>query len=667
VRRLGSWALLVSAGIALCGAAPARAAVSYSSIGTIGGLSSMGGVAVDESTGNVVATYPQADRIDLFGSGPGAGLLASFGNSETHRPAGVAIDQSNGDVFVANSSVNELQQVVYLGAEGGTFTLSFEGEATAPIPYDAGEGVVCAALEALPAIGAGNVFDPFGGSPASTYVEFRNALGGIDVPQLQIDGSGLQGSPVLETGTYAQGMPGRLQKFVPDDRAHPTAYSVDPSFVSPPFGPNGAAGQIGSFSSSLAVDPATGDLLIADAGNKRVARFSSSGVFLGSFNGSGWPGGAFARLLDVDVAPDGDVYVVRDGKRVGDTVVERFAPDGSAGQLLAADQVVNAWAVAFDRHRDNVVVTSKLNLNPAELVVLHGGSVVDRWLYSGFVGDLAVDGGSSGYVYAGSDALIQVLRPIGVPTVEKPTGTRPVGGATANVQLAGSVDPLGYPTEYRFEYSVDGGATWIPTPAGDVGSGASPVTVSATVAPPAAGELRARLTAISGTATKSSPAQVLKVPLGATSRADHLTSSSALLGGLVERSDFATTYSFEYGTSTAYGSRSQVGSVAPATAGDHSIVAVSSPVARLKPATTYHYRLVAEQFFGGGYGEDRTFTTAPAESFPAAPPTIVVPGLAEPGATRRCAQGLHPRKLNGKTQCSRAHKKRRKRKHRRSG
>ena len=52
---------------------------------------------------------------------------------------------------------NVFQKVALTGSPtGGYFTLTFEGDTTGPIPFDATAAQVQAALEALPNIGPGN-------------------------------------------------------------------------------------------------------------------------------------------------------------------------------------------------------------------------------------------------------------------------------------------------------------------------------------------------------------------------------------------------------------------------------------------------------------------------------------------------------------------------------
>ncbi len=79
----------------------------------------------------------------------------------------------------------------------------------------------------------------------------------------------------------------------------------------------------------------------------------------------------------------------------------------------------------------------------------------------------------------------------------------------------------------------------------------------------------------------------------------------ATLNGTVNPNGAATDYSFEYGTTTAYGN-----STAPTSAGaGTSLVAASASISGLAANTTYHYRLVANNASGTSLGADQSFTT----------------------------------------------------------
>lgn len=85
-----------------------------------------------------------------------------------------------------------------------------------------------------------------------------------------------------------------------------------------------------------------------------------------------------------------------------------------------------------------------------------------------------------------------------------------------------------------------------------------------------------------------------------------IVADSAKLYGFVNPNDRDTTYQFQYGTTTNYGS------VTPETAagGDLQTLEVSTSIGGLAEGTTYHYRLVAKNSSGQSYGTDRSFTTA---------------------------------------------------------
>jgi PKD repeat protein len=106
----------------------------------------------------------------------------------------------------ANDQLTDEQQTVRVnGATGGTFTLSFGGQTTAPIPYNATLDQVDAALEALSTIGANDL--QTSGGPANTgnvNVFFRRALQQSNQAQLTGNGAALTGG-TLDIATVQEG------------------------------------------------------------------------------------------------------------------------------------------------------------------------------------------------------------------------------------------------------------------------------------------------------------------------------------------------------------------------------------------------------------------------------------------------------------------------------
>jgi hypothetical protein len=97
----------------------------------------------------------------------------------------------------------------------------------------------------------------------------------------------------------------------------------------------------------------------------------------------------------------------------------------------------------------------------------------------------------------------------------------------------------------------------------------------------------------------------------------------AQLGGRINPRNSATTYWFEYGTTTSYGTAVPATEDGNAGSGPENVV-VSREVSGLAPGTTYHYRVVADSAASGPvHGEDLTFRTpssAPVQPSPGSCP-----------------------------------------------
>jgi hypothetical protein len=124
-----------------------------------------------------------------------------------------------------------------------------------------------------------------------------------------------------------------------------------------------------------------------------------------------------------------------------------------------------------------------------------------------------------------------------------------------------------------------------------------------------------------GWATETRPASIAaKPPVLGTSSATAVTSATATLSGSVNPESSPTSYYFEYGTSTAYGSK--MPTAATTVGSGNGATPVSQNLTGLVEGTTYHYRLVAMSPEGTSTGEDMTFET------PAAPGGAALGGMA---------------------------------------
>src|SRR3954454_6860267 len=217
-----------------------------------------------------------------------------------------------------------------------------------------------------------------------------------------------------------------------------------------------------------------------------------------------------------------------------------------------------------------------------------------------------------------------------VPTITTKAATSVgVSGATLN----GTVNPSNLSLQYHFEL-------------GTSSNNLSPVT-SDTAAPPGssdqdvsapAGGLAAHtqyfFRVVGKVGTTSYPGSVLNFTTGAASQppappapvvsalpASDVSAFAATLHGTVNPQGVATSYHFDYGTTTSYGSRTP-----DATAGSGSSpIAVANAIPSLAPNTTYHFRVVASSAGGTVASSDQSFTTG------VAPVTTTTPGPPPPG------------------------------------
>ncbi|MFJ3043612.1 hypothetical protein [Streptomyces tendae] len=104
---------------------------------------------------------------------------------------------------------SEVQTVTITGGPtGGTYTLTFSGQTTAAIPYNATAAQVKTALEALSNVNAGDVAVSGGPHPGTAVVvTFGGQYLGEDVAQMTASGTGLTGgtTPAVAVATTTAG------------------------------------------------------------------------------------------------------------------------------------------------------------------------------------------------------------------------------------------------------------------------------------------------------------------------------------------------------------------------------------------------------------------------------------------------------------------------------
>ncbi len=154
--------------------------------------------------------------------------------------------------------------------------------------------------------------------------------------------------------------------------------------------------------------------------------------------------------------------------------------------------------------------------------------------------------------------------------------------------------------------------------AGWSGGGSIPCAGTGTCSPP-----------ITGAPVPVTATFVPSSPITSTTGAGSPTSTGATLTGTLDPNGYATTYYFEWGTSTDYGTAT----VPVAVAAGVGAMPVASSLSGLSPGTTYHYQLVATSARGTTYGGDETFTT------PTLPPTVTTGAATDVGAVSAALNG----------------------------
>jgi hypothetical protein len=260
--------------------------------------------------------------VSNINAGPGVGTAGEFS-----RPSGIAVDQSNGHVYVSDAGFNRVQeftstgvfvrafgQDVVFGAGGanapaqaeiqslgvdataGQFKLSFQGQTTGNIAFDAPAGSVEAALQGLSSIGAGNVTVAGGpGGTAPYTITFTGVFDNSHQPLITTSNGTIPLSGGAATGVITTAQVGS------------TGFEVCTVAVQCQAGSVGSTA--GAFAGMRAVSavpsggsaPNAGNILVADAGNQRVQEFTAAGAFVRAFGWNvvaGGPGNDTANPVD---------------------------------------------------------------------------------------------------------------------------------------------------------------------------------------------------------------------------------------------------------------------------------------------------------------------------------------------------------------------------------
>jgi hypothetical protein len=529
------------------------------------------------------------------------GIVASFGQEGSAEGqfsgvGGVAVNQTSGDVYVVDSFNERVQQF----DADGTFIRMWGGG----VLDGSDAGQVCAP-DADPDCGMGS-----SGSGGEGQFAFGGWLANLHVAA---DGSVY----VADTGHH------RIQQFTPDGVfVRMWGYGVqtgDPGTLEVcdagsgclPGQPGDGNGQLSS-PISVAVDPTSGDVLVADRDNSRIVRFTSSGGYVSHFSHS--------SPNDVAVDVNGAVYAIEPG-----AVVRKY--DSAGEQQPFSVPYTFGWPSQVATAGASVFITDANEngdgYNILELDATSGEHLeTHRTANTSFEASGLAVNSATGRMYVGDGFNSRVFifdDPLHTATIEPSTDI-----TTEGATLHGTVNPNGgFPTGYHFEVSVDG-ETWtsFPDTDVDVGNGSDPVEATADATGLEAGRhYQVRLVAtnqfgarVESTGTEGDFTTKPLPPIAITLPATQIRDTSAVVAGEIDPRNAETTYHFEYGTTTAYGTPVPMPG-ASAGAGGQPVI-VTDTITGLQPNTTYHYRVVATNAAGTTNGENRTFTTRPATTAP---------------------------------------------------
>lgn len=147
------------------------------------------------------------------GSEAGAGVVLAAGAKVQFH----SVDS----VWAQGLGTNEVQTVTLTDATGGTFTLTYAGQTTSALNYNAAASTIQTALRGLSTIGAGNV--TVSGSAGGPYtVTFTGALANTNVAALTADGANLTGEgAAIAVATGTQGASRTYTLGVVHEETHP--------------------------------------------------------------------------------------------------------------------------------------------------------------------------------------------------------------------------------------------------------------------------------------------------------------------------------------------------------------------------------------------------------------------------------------------------------------
>ncbi|HUA75553.1 MAG TPA: hypothetical protein VL988_12415 [Solirubrobacteraceae bacterium] len=354
-----------------------------------------------------------------------------------------------------------------------------------------------------------------------------------------------------------------------------------------------------------------GNLWFTEPSEEKVARISPTGTVKEFSLGKGFLESLFVTVTPTGIAagPDGNLWFTISSNPAG---IGRITPTGTGSVFssgLGASSKPQGIAAGPD---GNLWFTE--SANPAKIGrITTGGTITE------FSTGLTPNSQPQG-IAAGPDGNLWFTESADPGRIGRvtPTGTITefTTGLTTNSQpegIAAADDGNLYFTEFKGP-----GRIGRITPSGTITEFATPTTNSQ---PEQIAEGPDGNIWFTENGNHGQLARLTVAPIVGQATVSALGEQTASLSAPVRANAQSTSYYFEYGPTTAYGSQS-----APASAGSGATTSpVAGEVAGLTPGTPYHVRAVATNASGTTYGADRTFTTTVPPSALTGAPSGVSP------------------------------------------
>ncbi len=424
----------------------------------------------------------------------------------------------------------------------------------------------------------------------------------------------------------------------------PSSLAVDPSHDVYVLDPCKGAGRVDRYSAAgvyeatvddgsrgapqaVATDPKTGEVYVAEAGpsGPQITNFSGGGTSLVYTI----PAANVGVLSGLAVGPDGTVYAFDDANDVVDRFTAFVGPTvttAPATELESTSATLNGTidpgGIGSEYHYEYGPDTS-YGSSTASLTAGSGSGAIEAPApVTGLVPNTTyhyrIVGTTSGSI-VGVDQTF--MTPAAPPTLDgSPAFVTTITPTQARVH--GTVNPEHSLTSFRIEYGTTtayGSAA--PEAGAEVGEQSTDQPVATALTGLEPGTLyHYRVSAENGVegAQTGADGTFFTAP-AAPASAGELTTGKATLTGTIDPHGAATTYHFNYGPGTSYGSSTPELSAGSA----NSEQAVSEHVSGLSPGTTYHVQVVATTNGITSAGADGTFTTAPAPGATVSDPVAV--------------------------------------------